>query len=269
MPLIDVSQISTETVLQLVGSIQTVGSETPTVDRVDASGNVVEAHGTVVPTASTPGYAKSAQFRKTDAGAGVNGDYVNVGTSLLCNFVVRDTAVGGAATALVDTNGVTALDVGTATSAVNNLRVTDAATGNAPSLSAVGSDTNIGLTVAPKGTGGLTLGTTTAKVSVKGSSITQSIASNIIAPETGANNAIAGALLDDNGVAVPLTSGLMVNIILSHSLQAGANTFNYNAGGAVAIKSRYNPATDIGTAYVSGGVLTVTYNGSVWVDNSQ
>jgi hypothetical protein len=86
---------------------------------------------------------------------------------------------------------------------------------------------------------------------------------NYIASETGANNAIAGAL------SMALAIGLVVTVKLAHSLQAGANTFNYSGGGALPIKSHNNPANDIGTAYVSTGAITLFYNGSVWLDMSQ
>lgn len=44
-------------------------------------------------------------------------------------------------------------------SAVNEITVTNAATGNAPVVSTTGGDTNIGLTLTPKGTGGTTITT--------------------------------------------------------------------------------------------------------------
>lgn len=49
-------------------------------------------------------------------------------------------------------------------SAVNHLDITNAATGNAPKISAVGDDTNIDLDLETKGTGGLTLNGSSAKV---------------------------------------------------------------------------------------------------------
>ena len=49
-------------------------------------------------------------------------------------------------------------------SAVNYLQVAGAATGSAPSMSAVGSDTNIDLTLTPKGTGNVRFGTYTAGI---------------------------------------------------------------------------------------------------------
>jgi hypothetical protein len=45
----------------------------------------------------------------------------------------------------------------TTASAVNNLSIKNAATATNPTISAVGGDTNVGITLAPKGTGGVTL----------------------------------------------------------------------------------------------------------------
>ncbi len=85
-----------------------------------------------------------------------------------------------------------------------------------------------------------------------------------IATEGGANNAITGTLAN-----VPLVAGLSVTIKLAHTLQAGANTFAYNGGGALGIKSSRNVANDIGTAYASTGVVTLVYDGTRWLDASQ
>jgi len=86
--------------------------------------------------------------------------------------------------------------------------------------------------------------------------------------ETGANNAIVAGGQGDLG-APGLQAGAPLTIKLAHSLQAGANTLNYNTNGAVAIKSHFNPATDLATAYVVGGWITVVFNGSVWLDMSE
>lgn len=90
---------------------------------------------------------------------------------------------------------------------------------------------------------------------------------NYISPETGSNNAIAGTLT----YAVGVGGGLIVQIQLAHSLQAGANTFNYAGTGAVAIKSCRNPANNIATAYAATGTITLSYNAAntVWCDVSQ
>lgn len=95
------------------------------------------------------------------------------------------------------------------------------------------------------------------------------VTSNFIATETGSNNAIAGALTDESGGNVPLTTGLRVTVALAHTLQAGANTFAFNGGSAASIKSHNNAATDIGTAYAATGYIDLVYNGTVWLDMSQ
>ena len=55
----------------------------------------------------------------------------------------------------IDTNGNELLKVTATASAVNELTLANAATGGAPALSATGGDTNIGIALTPKGTGGV------------------------------------------------------------------------------------------------------------------
>ncbi len=87
---------------------------------------------------------------------------------------------------------------------------------------------------------------------------------NLVSAETGANNAIAGSLIGAN-----FNSGQIVYVILAHTLQAGANTFNLNGVGAVAIKKHTAPTVDISTAYASGAVIQLFAQGGVWQDMSQ
>jgi hypothetical protein len=56
-------------------------------------------------------------------------------------------------TNIKDTNGNAILGISPTGSAVNDLQIANSATGNAPTLSAVGSDTNINVGVSAKGTG--------------------------------------------------------------------------------------------------------------------
>ena len=92
---------------------------------------------------------------------------------------------------------------------------------------------------------------------------------NYIATENGANNAIAGTLTDSSGTNITLVAGVRVLIKLAHTLQAGANTFNLNGGGAVAIKSHLDVANDIATAYAVGSIVSLVYDGTQWQDLSQ
>lgn len=60
-------------------------------------------------------------------------------------------------TSINDSNGNEIIKTPATTSAVNELTITNAATGNSPDIAATGGDTNIGITLTPKGTGALTL----------------------------------------------------------------------------------------------------------------
>jgi hypothetical protein len=92
---------------------------------------------------------------------------------------------------------------------------------------------------------------------------TQSTTYNYIASETGSNNAIAGALSLTQAV------GLEVEIVLAHTLQAGANTFAYNGGSALPITKHTNPASNLTVAYAVGGVIKLICDGTHWLDLSQ
>lgn len=98
---------------------------------------------------------------------------------------------------------------------------------------------------------------------------TQTQVTNYVATETGANNAIVGALLNSAGTAVPVAAGLQITILLAHTLQAGANTLNLNGHGTDAIKSHLNVANNIAAAYAVGSLVTLIFDGTRWQDISQ
>ena len=64
-------------------------------------------------------------------------------------------------TSLNDVNNAALLTISATASAVNAVTLTNAATGNSPSLAASGTDTNINLTLSPKGSASVLLGTGT------------------------------------------------------------------------------------------------------------
>jgi hypothetical protein len=83
--------------------------------------------------------------------------------------------------------------------------------------------------------------------------------------ESGANNAIATPA----GSGPRMVAGLQVQILLGHSLQAGANTFAYNGGAALPIVSHRNPANNIAAGYVVGSIISLIFNSNLWQDISQ
>ena len=88
-----------------------------------------------------------------DTGFGV-GDVTLTGTQTLTNKTLTSPKIG---TNILDTNGLELLNLTATASAVNELTLANAATGNAPILSATGNDTNIGITLTPKGSGAVKL----------------------------------------------------------------------------------------------------------------
>ena len=76
------------------------------------------------------------------------------GTQTLTNKTLTSPAIG---TNILDTNGAELLNITATASAINELTLANAATGNAPIISATGDDTNIGISIQPKGTGQVTL----------------------------------------------------------------------------------------------------------------
>ena len=67
---------------------------------------------------------------------------------------------------IADANGNESVVFGTTSSAVNEIKITNAATGNDPLIAANGGDTNIDLAISPKGSGELVVGTGSAAATI-------------------------------------------------------------------------------------------------------
>lgn len=124
----------------------------------------------------TAGRAAQEQFRVSHTASAVN--YVQVtgaatGGSVQITTQGSDNNVGtiygnkGVGTHSFRTGGTTSIQfqITNTTNAVNRLEVTGGVAGAAPVLACLGSDTNIDLTLTPKGTGNVRFGTYTATVS--------------------------------------------------------------------------------------------------------
>ena len=99
---------------------------------------------------------------------GTNPDIVTVNTGITASST--DTLTNKTLTApkfadggfIADANGNESVVFGTTSSAVNEVKITNAATGNDPLIAANGGDTNIDLAISPKGSGELVIGTGSA-----------------------------------------------------------------------------------------------------------
>ena len=95
-----------------------------------------------------------------EATVGATGDVTLTGTQTLTNKTLTSPAIG---TKISDTNGNELLNLTATSSAVNELTLANAATGNGPILSATG-ETNVDINLNPKGTGVLKSGTAAVKI---------------------------------------------------------------------------------------------------------
>ena len=82
------------------------------------------------------------------------GDVTLTGTETLTNKTITSPKIG---TSILDTNGNELFKLTATGSAVNELTYANAATGNKPTLTASGGDTNIGVSIQPKGSGQITI----------------------------------------------------------------------------------------------------------------
>ena len=91
------------------------------------------------------------------------GDVTLTGTETLTNKTLTSPKIG---TSVLDTNGNELAKVTATSSAVNEFTIANAATGNDPTLSATGDDTNIDIAIVPKGSGETVFGTGSASAAI-------------------------------------------------------------------------------------------------------
>ena len=89
-----------------------------------------------------------------DISLSASGTVTETGTQTLTNKTLTSPKIG---TSILDTNGNELFLLTATSSAVNQLTYANAATGNKPSLTASGGDTNIGVSIQPKGSGTVTI----------------------------------------------------------------------------------------------------------------
>jgi len=82
------------------------------------------------------------------------GTVTETGTQTLTNKTLTSPKIG---TSILDTNGAELFKLTATSSAVNEITYNNAATGNKPTFTASGDDSNIGISIQPKGTGTITI----------------------------------------------------------------------------------------------------------------
>jgi len=157
--------------IKLGGQSLKIGATIVRVLELDNAGKVLRASGTSVPTGA--GYAKSCLFIKTDAATGVKGLYENQGTTSSASFNlvgdISSTEISFADGEFVkDDSGLELLVFGVVATAVNEIKISNAATGDGPIIAAQGGDTDVDLNLVAKGTGTIKIAPTTYTENQKG-----------------------------------------------------------------------------------------------------
>ena len=131
-------------------------------------------------------------------------------------------------------------------SAVNEFTVTNAATGNAPNLSATGGDTNIDLNLTPKGYG---------RATFNGQGKIQSVAEKVTTAATSATGTIAYDVL--------------TQAVLNFTSDAGGNwTLNVRGDGSTALDSIMDTGESVTIAHIVKNGSSAYYNSAFQIDGS-
>ncbi len=171
----------------------TSGSQNVTFKYVSGSGDTVA----VAPAATAVVFASANDGTNPDIISLPAGDVTLTGTQTLTNKTLTSPKIG---TSILDTNGAELAKVTATSSAVNEFTIANAATGNDPTLSATGDDSNIDIAIKPKGTGETVVGTGAADATVTSS---------------GAHNLVLDTNSGTNSGTITITDGSNGNIVIA------------------------------------------------------
>jgi hypothetical protein len=156
-----------------------------------------------------------------------------------------------------DSNGNEEIIFATTASAVNEITITNAATGNRPNIAVTGDDTNIGLSVSTKGTGLILFndGAYNADATLTdGATITWDVGSSPVAKVT---------LGDNRTLSAPTNSASGQFISLAVIQDAtGSRTLTWNS----AYEFTGDVAPTLTTTASKADIFVFKYNGTVWLE---
>ena len=171
----------------------TSGSQNVTFKYVSGSGSTVA----VAPSSTAIVFASANDGVNPDIIDIGMGDVTLTGTQTLTNKTLTSPKIG---TSILDTNGAELAKVTATSSAVNEFTIANAATGNDPTLSATGDDSNIDIAIKPKGTGETVVGTGAADATITSS---------------GAHNLVLDTNSGTNSGTITITDAANGNIVIA------------------------------------------------------
>ena len=245
-------------VLQLTGTITTnVNVVVPVVEKVYIVDNATSgAYSVTVKTSSGSGVVWAAADKGTKM---VYGDGTNIVdtafTELSSDFspqLSADLDTNGQniiidnTKSINDENGNEQVKFATTGSAVNEFTVTNAATSGSPALSVTGGDTNVDMTLTPKGTG---------RVTINGGGKIQQLAEKITIAATGTTGTV--------------NYDVVTQAVLYHTTNAAGNfTVNIRGDGSTTLNNILDTNESVTVAFLVTQGSTPYYNSAVTVDGS-
>jgi hypothetical protein len=161
------------------------------------------------------------------------------------------------ATAIADDSGNEYIKFAKTASAVNEITITNSATGNSPDLSVTGGDTNIGLSITTKGTGLIKLndGAYYPEATLTdGATITWDVSTSPVAKVTLGGNRTLSA--PTNGA-----TGQFISLLVIQD-GTGSRTLTWNS----AYEFASDTAPTLTTTASLGDLFTFRYNGTKWLE---
>ena len=181
------------------------------------------------------------------------GDVTLTGTQTLTNKTLTTPVIAQ----INDANGNEELKFTTTASAVNEITITNAATGTRPDLSVTGGDTNIGLSITTKGTGLVLFndGAYNAEATLTdAATITRDVSTSPVAKVT---------LTASRTLAAP-TNGAAGQFISIAIIQGGSGSYTITWNSAYEFTG--DTAPTLTTTVSKADVFVFRYNGTVWYE---
>ena len=191
-------------------------------------------------------------------------------TDTLTNKTLTSPKIG---TSILDTNGNELALLTATSSAVNEFTIANAATGNGPTLSSTGGDTNIDINVTPKGTGDVVLAGDTVKVGDSGAAavLTSNGAGTLTVTTGGAADLVLNTNSGTDSSVITITDAANGNIALTPNgtgeVVVGSGTANatVTSSGAHDLILDTNSGTNSGTITITDGAngnINIAPNGT-------